>query len=139
MRLFVSLGILLLVSQLVTGQEIVAHRGASFDAPENTLAAFRLAWEQGADAVEGDFYLTADQQIVCLHDKDTKRTAPNQTSRVVSKSTLAELQQLDVGSWKAEKYKGEKIPTLQEVLKVIPANKKILIEIEVNFFFNYRS
>ena len=130
MRLFVSLGILLLVSQLVMGQEIVAHRGASFDAPENTLAAFRLAWEQGADAVEGDFYLTADQKIVCLHDKDTKRTAPNQASRVVSKSTLAELQQLDVGRWKDEKYKGEKIPTLQEVLKVIPANKKILIEIK---------
>ena len=54
-----------------TGQEIVAHRGASFDAPENTLAAFRLAWEQGSDGVEGDFYLTRDHQIVCIHDRST--------------------------------------------------------------------
>ncbi len=52
------------------GPLIVAHRGASYDAPENTLAAFRLAWEQGADAIEGDFFLTSDGQILCLHDKD---------------------------------------------------------------------
>ena len=55
-------------------QKFVAHRGASQEAPENTLASFRLAWEQGADAIEGDFYLTKDQRIVCLHDANTKRT-----------------------------------------------------------------
>ena len=55
------------------GQDIVAHRGASADAPENTLAAFRLAWDQKADAIEGDFYLTRDQRIVCFHDRDAKR------------------------------------------------------------------
>jgi glycerophosphoryl diester phosphodiesterase len=56
-------------------QMIVAHRGASYDAPENTLAAFKLAWQQQSDGIEGDFYLTADRQIVCIHDADTKRTA----------------------------------------------------------------
>ena len=56
-------------------QMIVAHRGASHDAPENTLAAFKLAWQQQSDGIEGDFYLTADQQIVCIHDPDTERTA----------------------------------------------------------------
>ena len=81
------------------GGVIVAHRGASFDAPENTLAAFRLAWQQGADAIEGDFYLSKDNQIVCIHDADTKRTAV--VSRQVAESTLAELRELDVGrsSW----------------------------------------
>ena len=50
---------------------IVAHRGASDDAPENTLQAFHLAWLQNADAIEGDFRLTKDEQIVCIHDEDT--------------------------------------------------------------------
>ena len=48
---------------------VVAHRGASQDAPENTLAAFKLAWEQGADAIEGDLLLTKVNKIVCIHDK----------------------------------------------------------------------
>ena len=60
---------------------IIAHRGASFDAPENTLAAFRLAWEQGADGIEGDFMLTADGQIVCFHDLDTQRVTGEKRDR----------------------------------------------------------
>ena len=112
------------------GQQIVAHRGASHDAPENTLAAFRLAWEQGADAIEGDFYLTSDQEIVCIHDKTTRRVAPRRHERNVAKSTLAELRELEVGSWKAAKYQGERIPTLSEVLKTVPPQKKILVEIK---------
>lgn len=112
------------------GQLIVAHRGSSHTAPENTLAAFRLAWQEGADAIEGDFYLTKDGEIVCLHDKNTKRTAPGQTVLDVAKSTLAELRGLDVGSWKDKRYAGEKIPTLQEVLKTIPPQKKIFIEVK---------
>lgn len=130
MRLLLFVGLLTFFSSLVLGQEIVAHRGASFDAPENTLAAFRLAWEQDADAVEGDFYLTEDQEIVCIHDKDTARTAPEQPVRVVSKSSLQDLKQLDVGSWKGTRYKDERIPTLAEVLSIVPEGKKILIEIK---------
>ena len=60
---------------------LIAHRGASHEAPENTLAAFRLAWEQGADGIEGDFYLSKDGRIVCIHDKDTKRTAGKNLER----------------------------------------------------------
>lgn len=112
----------------VAAQLIVAHRGASHDAPENTLSAFRLAWEQNADAIEGDFYLTKDQEIVCIHDKQTKRTSGVELS--VPDSTLAELRQLDVGSWKDAKWKDERIPTLSEVIATIPDGKKIYIEIK---------
>lgn len=107
---------------------IIAHRGASHDAPENTLAAFRLAFEQGADGIEGDFYLSKDNQIVCMHDKTTKRTSDKDLS--VLDSTLAELRQLDVGSWKSPKFADERIPTLAEVLAVVPKGKLIYVEIK---------
>jgi glycerophosphoryl diester phosphodiesterase len=110
-------------------QLIVAHRGASHDAPENTLAAFRLAWQQGADGIEGDFALTRDGRIVCIHDADTKRIAGK--NLVVASSTLAELKQLDVGKWKHAKYAGERIPTIEEVIETIPADKKFFIELKV--------
>jgi len=109
-------------------QMIVAHRGASAEAPENTLASFTLAWQRGADAVEGDFYLTRDGQIVTIHDKTTGRTANRDIS--VPNSTLAELKQLDFGSWKSSQYRGERIPTLGEVLAVVRAGKKIFIEVK---------
>lgn len=108
--------------------EIVAHRGASYDAPENTLLAFELAWAQDADAVEGDFYLTADGHIVCHHDKTTKKTAG--VDLPVTGQTLAELKRHDVGSWKHASWAGERIPTLQEVLATVPDGRKILIEIK---------
>ena len=107
---------------------IVAHRGASHDAPENTLPAFELAWEQGIDAIEGDFQLTRDGEIVCIHDKTTKKVS-NQ-NLVVSQSTLKELRQLDVGSWFGKKWKGTPIPTLAEVLHTVPDTKYIFIEIK---------
>ncbi|MBC8350192.1 MAG: glycerophosphodiester phosphodiesterase [Verrucomicrobia bacterium] len=107
---------------------VVAHRGASQDAPENTLAAFMLAWEQGADAIEGDFLLTKDNEIVCIHDKSTERLAGRKL--IVKGSTLAQLQELDVGLGKGGKFTGTKIPTIAEVLATIPAGKKIFIEIK---------
>lgn len=109
-------------------QDLVAHRGASYDAPENTLAAFNLAWQDGADGVEGDFYLSADGHIVCIHDGDTERTAG--VRRVVAESTLAELRELDVGSWKSAEFADERIPTLEEVLATVPAGKYLLIEVK---------
>ncbi|MEZ6136297.1 MAG: glycerophosphodiester phosphodiesterase [Pirellulaceae bacterium] len=110
-------------------QMIVGHRGASYDAPENTLAAFREAAEQGADGIEGDFYLTQDKQIVCIHDKDTERTAG--TKLIVADSTLAELRELEYGSWKAAKFRGEPIPTLADILKWLPADMLFVIELKV--------
>jgi glycerophosphoryl diester phosphodiesterase len=61
-------------AESLQAQIIVAHRGASYDAPENTIAAFKEAWKQNADGVEGDFYVIRDQQIVCIHDANTERT-----------------------------------------------------------------
>ena len=108
---------------------IVAHRGASGEAPENTLPAFKLAWEEGADAVEGDFYLTKDKKIVCIHDHDTQRTAGVKLE--IAETTLAELRKLDVGSWKDKKYSGTKIPTLAEVFETVPPGGKIYIEVKI--------
>lgn len=114
--------------QASLAQLIVAHRGASHRAPENTLAAFALAWEEDADAIEGDFYLTADERIVAIHDSSTKRTA--QTELQVAESTLRQLRKLDVGQWKSPRYGGQRIPTLDEVLNTVPKRKKIFIEIK---------
>lgn len=110
------------------GQLIVAHRGASFSAPENTLAAFALAWKEEADAIEGDFRLTRDGHIVCIHDSNTSRTS--NVDCKVAESNLADLQQLDVGSWKHERYSDQRIPTLEKVLEMVPAGKKIFIELK---------
>ncbi len=107
---------------------IVAHRGASFDAPENTLPAFELAWKQGADAIEGDFRLTADGHIVCVHDKDTDKYTT--TNLVVAESTLEALRKLDVGAYRGSEFIDTIIPTLKEVLQTVPENKKIYIEVK---------
>jgi glycerophosphoryl diester phosphodiesterase len=107
---------------------IVAHRGASFEAPENTLPAFNLAWEQGADAIEGDFLLTKDGHIVCIHDRTTKRFCEEDLE--VAKSTLKQLKALDVGSWKNEKYEGTRIPTISEAFATVPEGKKIFVEVK---------
>lgn len=111
-------------------QLIIAHRGASADAPENTLAAFELAWERGADGIEGDFYLSEDGEIVCIHDGSTKRTSGEKADLPVAKTSSAELRELDVGSWKNPIFASERIPTLREVLKTIPPTKQIFIEIK---------
>ncbi|HEY2883071.1 MAG TPA: glycerophosphodiester phosphodiesterase [Pirellulales bacterium] len=108
--------------------QIIAHRGSSLLAPENTLAAAKLAWQEGADALEGDFRLTADGQIVCLHDATLKRTAG--IDRQVSQCTLTELQQYDVGNWKSQQYAGERVPTLNQLLATVPAGKQVYVEIK---------
>lgn len=111
-----------------SAQMIVAHRGASYDAPENTMAAFDLAWKLHADGVEGDFYLTKDKQIACIHDKTAKRTGGKDL--VIEQSTLAELKEMEYGKWKGEKFAGEPLPTFADVLKGIPSNKKFIIELK---------
>lgn len=107
---------------------IVAHRGLSSEAPENTIAAFRLAWEQDADAVESDFWLTRDGKVICIHDGDTKRTTGVEMK--VAESTLDELRKLDAGTWKGGHHAGEKLPTLTELLDTMPAGKKAFLEIK---------
>ncbi|MBG88726.1 MAG: glycerophosphodiester phosphodiesterase [Verrucomicrobiales bacterium] len=108
--------------------EIIAHRGASHDAPENTMASVKLGWKQGADAVEVDVMLSKDGRIVVIHDKDTKRVAG--VDRKVKDQTYAQLRRLDVGTWKADKWKGESIPSLAEVLATIPDGKRMFVELK---------
>jgi glycerophosphoryl diester phosphodiesterase len=108
--------------------EIIAHRGASFEAPENTLAAVQLAWQQGADAVEVDVHLSSDGKIVVIHDANTRKLAG--VNRKVARQTFAELRALDVGRRKGHAWRGEKIPTLEEVLTTVPRSKRLFIEIK---------
>lgn len=119
---------LLLGLTSLSAVEIIAHRGASYDAPENTLSSFKLGWEQKADICELDVYLSKDGEIVVLHDKDTKRTGG--VAKPVVEQTLEELRALDVGSWKGTQWAGEKLPTLAEVIATVPAGKRLFIEIK---------
>jgi glycerophosphoryl diester phosphodiesterase len=116
------------ISSTASGQMIIAHRGASHDAPENTLSAFELAIEQGADGFEGDFYLTKDGRVICLHDADTERVAGKKL--LATKASFDELRALDVGSWKGPPWKGEQMPTLEEALAAVTPGKKIFIELK---------
>ena len=108
--------------------EIIAHRGASYLAPENTVAASKLAWELGADAVEVDIHLSRDNKIMCIHDSDTKRTTGQDFK--ISETLSGQLRKLDAGSFKNEKYKGEKIPFLKEIIKSVPEGKELVVELK---------
>lgn len=112
----------------VRAVDIIGHRGASYDAPENTVASVELAWEQDADAAEIDVYLTKDKRIIALHDKTTKKTTGVEWKP--AERTLADLATLDAGSWKSPKYAGERIPTLEAVLQTVPDGRRLVIEIK---------
>jgi glycerophosphoryl diester phosphodiesterase len=112
----------------LNAMEIIAHRGASHDAPENTVAAFQLAWQQQADACELDIRLSKDGQVVVIHDDNTKRTTGR--DKMVVPQTLEELRSLDAGAWKGKKWRSEKIPTLAEALGTLPDGKRFFIEIK---------
>jgi glycerophosphoryl diester phosphodiesterase len=100
------------------GPLVLGHRGASADAPENTLAAFRLALAQGADGVELDVWRCASGEVVVVHDEDLRRVAGLPVR--VPDATLAELRAADVGAWKGEAFRGERVPLLEEVLEALP-------------------
>ena len=106
---------------------IIAHRGVSFDLPENSLPAFNMSWNHAADGIEGDFHLTKDGAIVCIHDEDTGRVCKQNI--VVRDSTLKELKALDLDCQGTGNLQ-IKIPTLAEVLEILPDGKKIFIEIK---------
>jgi glycerophosphoryl diester phosphodiesterase len=111
---------------------VFAHRGACAYAPENTLAAFGLALEQGATAIEFDVKLSSDGQVVVIHDQTVDRTTDG-TGNVRALSLVA-LRGLDAGSWMAEKYRGEKIPTLDELFGRF--GDRVLMNVELT---NYAS
>lgn len=109
--------------------EIIAHKGASGLAPENTLSSIKLALEMGVDMIELDVRNTKDEQIVVFHDETVDRTTDG--TGLVHDFTLEELKQLDAGAWFGDaKYVGEKVPTLREVLDYIDGRCKVLLEIK---------
>lgn len=107
---------------------VVAHRGASVEAPENTLAAFRRAWALGAESCELDVRVSADGAVVVMHDATTARTGG--VDRPVAAQTLAELAALDVGAWFGPAFAGERVPLLAEVLAAMPAGRMLFVEVK---------
>ena len=108
--------------------DITAHRGASVDAPENTLASFSKAIEDMADVIELDVQMTKDGYIVVMHDTSAYRTTG--VLKNITELTLREVKRLDAGYWYSEQYKGEKVPTLEEVLQLAKGKIKLNIEIK---------
>ncbi len=104
-----------------------AHRGASHEAPANTLAAFLLAVDLGADGIEFDVHLSKDGHAVVIHDFDVSATTDGQG--LVRAKTLAELKELDAGSWFDPVFAGQRIPTLQEVIDAV--GHRLLLNIEL--------
>ena len=126
---------------------LIAHRGASAYAPENTMPALRLAAEQGADFVEFDLQLTKDRQIVLLHDTSLERTTdveavfPDRFRStgddalaarrwMLADFTLAEVKRLDAGAWFDEKFRGTRIPTFGETIDAMRGRSGLFIEIK---------
>jgi len=108
--------------------KVIASRGASGYAPENTISAFKLAVKMGAKAIEFDVQMTKDGEIVAHHDFFLGRTAKGEG--FIMDKTLSELKELDAGMWFSEKYEGEEIPTLKEVFEVVPEDVELHIEIK---------
>ncbi len=126
---------------------VVAHRGASAYAPEHTLAAYRLALEQGADFVEQDLAVTRDGVLICLHDASLERTTnveqvfPDRAVEAVIEGrqrkawlandfTLAEIKQLDAGSWFDPKFAGERVPTFNEAVALVKGKAGLYPELK---------
>ena len=106
-----------------------AHRGASYYAPENTLSAFRLARDMGADAIELDVQLSHNGTVMVIHDSTVDRTTDG--SGAVADLALAELKELDAGSWFPSAFAGEHIPTLVEVFETVGQDLLLNLELKM--------
>lgn len=127
-KLLLTSLVALLLTMNSVAVEVIAHRGYSAIAPENTLASMREAWKTDADGIELDIYLTKDNKVILSHDANTKRTTGQ--SYEIANTHSKVLRTLDAGSFKDKQFAGEKLPFLDEVLKEAPANKKIFVEIK---------
>ncbi|WP_347838812.1 glycerophosphodiester phosphodiesterase family protein [uncultured Draconibacterium sp.] len=132
MRTVISLFFLFIGINTMAQNTFIAHRGASYLAPENTIAAAKLAWELGADAVEVDVHQSKDNRVMVIHDKDTKRTCNGKKNLEIEKNPSILLRDLDAGVWKGEEFKGEKIPFITEIIETVPEGKTLVIEIKCN-------
>ncbi|SDN53870.1 glycerophosphoryl diester phosphodiesterase [Paenibacillus sp. yr247] len=107
---------------------VIGHRGAAGEAPENTLASFALALEQGAEGIELDVQLTKDGEIVVCHDLTLDRTTNG--SGLICEKSWEEIKSLDAGFWFSDHYKGERIPRLCEVFDLVPRGHLINVEVK---------
>jgi glycerophosphoryl diester phosphodiesterase len=112
---------------------IFGHRGASAGAPMNTLPAFELAAQQGADGIELDVRLSKDRQVIIIHDAQVDKTTDGHGT--AAHKTLAELRELDAGGWFAPAFRNTRIPTLDEVFEAVGKRLIINIELKSEAFF----
>ncbi|GAA3801388.1 glycerophosphodiester phosphodiesterase [Cellulomonas soli] len=108
---------------------VIAHRGNSAVAPQNTLAAFEAAWRAGADMFELDVQLTADGAVVVIHDDDVDATTDG--NGLVSEHTLAQIRELDAGSWFSPGFAGARVPTFEDVVRLLLTRPGIALLCEV--------
>jgi glycerophosphoryl diester phosphodiesterase len=141
-------------AQAAVPKKLIAHRGASAYAPEHTLAAYRLAMEQGADYVEQDLAVTKDQVLICLHDESLERTtnvedvfpdravvdrASGRKQWLAVDFTLAEIKQLDAGSWFDARFAGERVPTWEEAVATVGTSAGLYPELKTPALYRARS
>lgn len=107
---------------------VIAHRGASASAPENTIAAFELALAEGADAIELDVHLSKDDHLVVIHDFSLERTTDG--TGPVREHTVRELKRLDAGGWYGRRFQGQRLQTLHEVLERFRDRTRFWIELK---------
>ncbi|MCL1919970.1 MAG: hypothetical protein FWG50_02665 [Kiritimatiellaeota bacterium] len=119
---------LMCITIQASAARFISHRGESAAYPENTMVAFRAAIDNGADGFELDARLTADNEIVVMHDATTTRTTDG--SLTVASATLAQIRALDAGAWKGEAFEGERVPTLAEALSLARDEFEIYVEIK---------
>lgn len=130
MKTIYTITLVLIGMNLMAQNSFIAHRGASYIAPENTVASANKAWELGADAVEIDVHLSKDNRVMVIHDKDTKRTCNGKKNLEIAQTPSILLRDLDAGIWKGDEFKGEKIPFLSEIIETIPMGKTLVVEIK---------
>lgn len=107
---------------------VIAHRGASGHAPENTMAAFLRALAMGAPAIELDVHQTLDHELVVAHDDDLKRCGRDK--RRLKNVHWEDVEKLDVGSWFSKDFAGERLPRLEDVYDILPKNVELHVEIK---------
>jgi glycerophosphoryl diester phosphodiesterase len=107
---------------------VIAHRGASLEAPENTISAFERALDQGADGIALQVHLSKDDQPVVIHDFTLERTTDG--SGAVRAHTVRQLKRLDTGGWKAERFRGQRLQTLQEVFERFGERARFWVELK---------
>jgi glycerophosphoryl diester phosphodiesterase len=107
---------------------IIGHRGALGNAPENTMASFEIGLEQGCDLVETDIHVSRDGALICMHDAEVSRTTDGKGR--IKDMTVDEIKKLDAGSWFGERFRGQRVPVLSELLEWARTRIPLVIEIK---------